>query len=81
MARVREMSSNVDFITLANNDEWLITAGNHGDVGIFDRETGSLVSYTRTSASAFYVEKVWVGGDRMIFTTDTGVMFDGRIIK
>jgi WD40 repeat protein len=81
LARVREMSSNVDFITLANNDEWLITAGNHGDVGIFDRATGSLVNYTQTSATAFWVEKVWVSGDRMILTTDTGVMFDGRLIK
>ena len=81
LARVREMSSSVDFITLANNDEWLITAGNHGDVGIFDRATGSLVSYTQTSATAFWVEKVWVSGDRMILTTDTGVMYDGRLIK
>ena len=81
LGRIREMSTSVDFITLANDDKWIITAGNHGDVGIFDRATGSLVSYTQTSASAFYVEKVWVSGDRMIFTTDTGVMFDGRLIK
>ena len=81
LTRVREMSTSVDFITIANDDKWLITAGNHGDVGIFELPTGNLVSYTRTSAAAFYVEKVWVSGDRMIFTTDTGVMFDGRLIK
>ena len=71
------MHSNVDFMTLANNDQWLVTAGNHGDVGIFDRATGRLVAYTQTAASAFYVEKVWTNGKRMIVTTDTGVMYDG----
>ena len=79
LSRIREMHSNVDFMTLSTDDRWLITAGNHGDVGIFDRETGRLLCYTRTSAAAFYVEKIWVNGNRMIFTTDTGVMFDGTL--
>jgi WD40 repeat protein len=77
LSRIREMHSTVDFITLANDDQWLVTAGNHGDVGFFDRLTGRLVFYTQTSAAASYVEKVWISGNRMIFTTDTGVMFDG----
>jgi WD40 repeat protein len=77
LSRIREMHSNVDFMTLSQDDRWLVTAGNHGDVGIFDRETGRLLCYTRTSAAAFYVEKIWTNGNRMIFTTDTGVMFDG----
>jgi len=64
-------------VVIRTDDQWLVTAGNHGDVGIFDRETGRLLCYTRTSAAAFYVEKVWINGSRMIFTTDTGVMFDG----
>lgn len=81
LAKIREMHTRADFMTLANDDKWLITAGNHGDVGIFDRATGNLVCYTQTSAAGFYVEKVWVGGDRMIVTTDTGVMFEGRLIK
>jgi hypothetical protein len=68
-------------MTLANDDKWLVTAGNHGDVGIFDRATGSLVCYTQTSAAGFYVENVWVSGDRMVLTTDTGVMFEGRLIN
>lgn len=79
LTQVREMHSNVDFVTLANDDKWVVVAGNHGDVGIFDRVTARLVSYTRVSAAAFYVEKVWVRGDRLIFTTDTGTLFDGRL--
>ncbi|HEV2834548.1 MAG TPA: family 20 glycosylhydrolase [Pyrinomonadaceae bacterium] len=77
LARIREMHSSVDFMTLANDDQWLVTAGNHGDVGIFDRTTGRLVCYTQTAASAFYVERVWTNGTRILLTTDTGVMYDG----
>jgi WD40 repeat protein len=77
LSRIREMHSNVDFITVANDDQWLVTAGNHGDVGIFDRLTGRLVFYMQTSAAASYVEKVWISGNRMVLTTDTGVMFGG----
>jgi WD40 repeat protein len=80
LSRVREMHSDVDFMMLANADEWLITAGNHGDIGIFDRTSGRLLLYTQTSSRVWYVEKVWVRGQRMIFTTDTGVMMDGNLV-
>jgi hypothetical protein len=39
LTKVREMHTRADFMTLANDDKWLITAGNHGDVG-------NLVCYT-----------------------------------
>lgn len=81
LARLREMHTRADFMTLANDDKWLITAGNHGDVAIFDRATGNLLCYTQTTAAAFYVESVWVRGDRMIVTTDTGVMLEGTLSK
>ena len=80
LARIREQHSNVDFMMLANDDAWLVTAGNHGDVGIFERETGRLVAYPRTSSAAFYVETVWLQRNRMIFTTDTGVMIEGNLV-
>jgi WD40 repeat protein len=79
LRRIREMHSNVDFITLANDDRWLVTAGNHRDVGIFDRATGRMVFYIQTGGAAFWVEKVWIKGKRMIVTTDTGVMYDGLL--
>jgi WD40 repeat protein len=79
LTRIREMHTNADFMTLANDDKWVVTAGNHADVGIFDRATSRLVSYTQVSAAVVYAEKVWVRGDRLIFTTDTGVLFDGRL--
>lgn len=76
---IRENHSRVDFITLANDDRWLVTAGNHHDVGIFDRATGRLVFYVQVGGAAFFVEKVWIKGKRMIVTTDTGVMYDGLL--
>jgi len=79
LKEIREASSNVDFMTLANDDKWIVATGNHGEVAIYDRKTMRLVSYVRTSAAALYVETVWIRGDRVIFTTDTGVVFDGRL--
>ena len=64
-------------MTLANDDRWLVTAENHHDVGIFDRETGRLVFYMQAGGAAFRVEKVWIKGKRVILTTDIGVMYGG----
>ena len=79
IGKIRDNHSRVDFMTLASDDRWLVTAGNHHDVGIFDRATGRLVSYVQVGGAAFYVEKVWIKGKRMIITTDTGVMYDGLL--
>jgi WD40 repeat protein len=75
--KIREMHSRVDFMTLANDDRWLVTAGNHHDVGIFERATGRLVFYMQTGGATFWIEKVWLKGKRMIATTDIGVLYDG----
>jgi WD40 repeat protein len=77
--RVREMHSRVDFMTLANDDRWLVTAGNHRDVAIFDRATLGLLLFTQSGGAAVYVETIWIKGNRMISTTDTGVMYSGVI--
>jgi WD40 repeat protein len=81
LAKIREMHSRVDFMTVANDDRWLVTAGNHHDVGIFDRATGRLVFYMQVGGAVFFVEKVWLKGKRMIVTTDTGVMYDGVFLQ
>ena len=81
LSQIREMHSNIDFMTLSEDDKWLVTAGNHGDVGVFDRETGRLLFYTRTASAAFYVEKVWLKGNRILITTDSGVMLQGKLTR
>ena len=75
--RIREMHTRVDFMTLANNDRWLVTAGNHRDVAIFDRTTSRLLFFIQSGSAAVYVEKVWIKGNRIIMTGDTGVMHSG----
>lgn len=75
LTRIREMHSRVDFMTLAKDDRWLVVAGNHRDVGIFDRATLRMLFYMQTAGAAWYMESVWIGGDRMLMTSDTGVMY------
>ena len=77
LARIREMHTRADFMTLANDDRWLVIAGNHRDVGIFDRATLKLLFYMQNTSAAHYVEQVWIRGNRMIVTNDTGVVHAG----
>jgi hypothetical protein len=79
LQRLRETHSRSDFISLAENDTLFVAAGNHGDFGVFDALTGKLLSYGQIPAAAFFVEKVWVGGNRIVLTTDTGVMYSGSL--
>jgi WD40 repeat protein len=81
LGKIREMHSRVDVMTLANDDRWLVTAGNHHDVGIFDRQTRRLVFYAQVGGASFWVEEVWIKGKRMIITTDIGVMYDGVFLQ
>ncbi len=78
---IRDSYSNVDVMILADNDTRLVTPGNHGNVGVFDAETGKLISYTQTETAAFWVEKVWLNANRLIYATDTGVIYIGTLEK
>ena len=77
LSEMRNVHTRVDFLSLTNDDRWLVAAGNHSDVGIFERTTLRTLLYVQNSAAAFYVEKVWVKGNRMIMTGDSGVMHSG----
>lgn len=69
------------FLRLSKDERLIIIGGNHRDIGVYDAGSGKTVAYFRTSASDFYVTNGWLGGDRLIFTTDSGVMFDGVLEK
>jgi WD40 repeat protein len=79
LIKVSEMHSRVDYMTLAHDDRWLVTCGNHRDLAIFDRTTLRLLFIMQNAAAAHFVEKVWIKGDRLIMTSDTGVMHSGVI--
>lgn len=81
LQKLRQVHSRVDYLTLAENDTLIVTPGNHGDVGVYDSQTGELISYTRTPAAVFWTEKAWLSENRLIFTTDTGVMYSGTLVN
>jgi WD40 repeat protein len=66
-------------IRLSADGTKILFGGHHRDVAVFDVTDGrELLSIAVTSAD-FYVTNVWSSGERLIFTTDAGVMLDGII--
>jgi hypothetical protein len=66
-------------IRLSADETKILFGGHHRDVAVFDATDGrELLSLSVVSAD-FYVTNVWSSGERLIFTTDAGVMLDGRI--
>jgi hypothetical protein len=41
--------------------------------------TGERLAYFQTEAADFYVTNVWLLGNRLLFTTDAGVLKDGLL--
>lgn len=74
--KLREVHTRADAFRLSVDEGRLVIGGNHGDVGVFDAKNGQLVSYERLSSAAWYVTDVWLGGNRLIAATDTGVLLD-----
>jgi len=57
----------------------ILVGGDHRNVAIYDAKTGGQIAYFETEAAYYNVTNVWARGDRLIFTTDSGVMIDGRL--
>jgi WD40 repeat protein len=64
-------------LRLSTDERRLAIGGNHRDVGVYDAESGKPIGGFDVEASDFYVTNVWLRGNRLIFTTDSGVLFDG----
>jgi len=56
-----------------------VNGGNHRDVAVYEIATGERRLYFEIGAADFYVTNVWLGGDRLLFSTDAGVLFDGWV--
>lgn len=63
-------------LKLSRDEKEIVMGGNHRDVAVFDIASGEERLYVRVPASDFYVTNVWLAGERLLFSTDTGVMFD-----
>jgi WD40 repeat protein len=66
-------------LRLSADQSRILVGGNHRDVSIYDAKTGESIASFETEAADFNVTNIWASGDRLIFTTDSGVMFDGRL--
>src|SRR6185369_16845763 len=64
-------------LNLSVDETRVLIGGNHRDVQIYDASSGESFAAFETDSSDFYVTNVWLKGERLIFTTDTGVLFDG----
>jgi len=64
---------------LSSDGNRLALGGNHRDVAVYDAHSGDRLGYFRADASDFYVTNAWIIKNRLLFTTDGGVLFDGRL--
>lgn len=65
-------------LRLSVDESRVVIGGDHRDVSVHDATTGKRLAYFQTVAADFYVTNVWLRGNRVIFTTDAGVLFDGE---
>jgi WD40 repeat protein len=66
-------------IGLSADETKILFGGRHQELAILDATDGrELLSLTVESADR-YVTNIWSSGERLIFTTDAGVMHDGKI--
>ena len=66
-------------LRLSHNEREILVGGNHRDVAIYEIATGERRFYLQVGASDFYITNVWLGGDRLLFSTDAGILFDGMV--
>ena len=66
-------------LRLSRDEKEIAIGGNHRDVAVYEIATGERRLYFEIAAADFYVTNVWLGGDRLLFSTDAGVLFDGSV--
>lgn len=69
------------FLKLSVDEKYVLIGGNHHDIGVYNAKTGEHVFYTQDESSDFYVTNGWMKGNRLIYTTDGGVLVDGLLNK
>lgn len=79
MKELTEITGQAHAVELSRDEREIIIGGNHRDVAIIDIASGEERLYIKVTASDFYVSNVWLSGDRLLFSTDTGVLFDGLV--
>lgn len=78
VTELAEIRGQARTLKLSSDEKEIVIGGNHRDVAVYD-SAGERRLYMTLTASDFYITNVWLGGDRLLFSTDTGVIFDGVI--
>ena len=76
IASIRGQARN---LRLSRDEQELAIGGNHRDVAVYHIATGERRLYFEIAAADFYVTNVWLAGDRLLFSTDSGVLFEGHV--
>lgn len=66
-------------LSVSPDGERIAIGGNHRDLAIYESKTGNRLAYVETTSSDFYVTNAWLHGKRLVFTTDSGVLFAGNL--
>ena len=66
-------------LRLSRDEKEISIGGNHRDVAVYETATGERRLYFEIAAADFYITNVWLGGDRLLFSTDAGMLFDGWV--
>lgn len=79
MKEIASITGQARTLKLSPDEREIVVGGNHRDVAVFDIASGEERLHFRVNASDFYVTNVWLSGDRLLFSTDAGVLFDGLV--
>ena len=79
MKEIGEIRGQARTLRLSRDEKEIVIGGNHRDVAVYEIATAERRLYFEIAAADFYVTTVWLGGDRLLFSTDAGVLFDGSV--
>ena len=79
MKKIGSIRGQARALRLSRDEKEIAIGGNHRDVAVYEIATGERRLYFEIAAADFYVTNVWLGGDRLLFSTDAGVVFDGWV--
>jgi len=79
MKQLGSIRGQAQTLRLSRDEKEITIGGNHRDVAVYEIASGERRLYFEIAAADFYVTNVWLGGDRLLFSTDAGVLFDGWV--
>jgi len=79
MKEIGSIRGQAQTLRLSSDEKEIAIGGNHRDVAVYEIATGERRLYFEIAAADFSVTNVWLGGDRLLFSTDAGVLFDGSV--